>query len=234
MAKIKVGDVFKTNEGYLATVVEYRDAYNVIVEFESGNLKRCVASHLRKGSVKSYMHPSLCGVGFLGSEFDEPIGRFKSYKVWYSMLQRCYDEKFQTKQPTYIDCSVTKEWHNYSVFKAWYDENYVEGYQLDKDIKVKGSRVYSPDTCLFVSSKLNNLLTNIQSDNSSGYIGVCYNKPLKRYVARIRSVEGNIFLGYATTASEAYELYKTAYNMKIDKYKVEFPDVAEYLDQHKL
>ena len=45
----------------------------------------------------------------------------------------------------------------FSGFGKWFDDNNIDGYHLDKDIKVKGNKVYSPDTCLFVSHKDNNI-----------------------------------------------------------------------------
>ena len=54
---------------------------------------------------------------------------------------------------TYIGCTVCELWHNFQNFAEWYDENYsagMEGYHLDKDIKIKGNKVYSPSTCMFV------------------------------------------------------------------------------------
>ena len=58
----------------------------------------------------------------------------KSYDVWHSMIERCYSKKSHKKRPTYIGCKVHKEWLYFSNFKKWFDENYIEGYELDKDI----------------------------------------------------------------------------------------------------
>ena len=44
---------------------------------------------------------------------------------------------------------------DFQVFSKWYEENYIEGFQLDKDIITKGNRVYGPTTCKFVSIKDN-------------------------------------------------------------------------------
>lgn len=53
-------------------------------------------------------------------------------------------------------------------FKKWFDENYIKGYELDKDILIKGNRIYSPDTCCFVPSFINRLYTS--SKNTSNWI----------------------------------------------------------------
>lgn len=105
------------------------------------------------------------------------------YSVWRGMLGRCYDSKWHARFPTYVGCTVDPCWHRLSVFKAWYDEHYRPGFDLDKDILVPGNKVYGPDTCVFVPQRLNKLLTDHRgargdlplgvSRNGRGYIGWC-------------------------------------------------------------
>ena len=38
-----------------------------------------------------------------------------------------------------------------------------EGKQLDKDIVIPGNKVYSPDACIFVDKRINNLMTSRNS-----------------------------------------------------------------------
>lgn len=83
-----------------------------------------------------------------------------AYQAWNAMLQRCYDHKYQARQPTYIGCSVCPEWLYFSNFQRWFDENYREGFALDKDILVAGNKIYSPKTCRYVPQYLNLLLTD--------------------------------------------------------------------------
>ena len=72
------------------------------------------------------------------------------------MIERCYDEKFQIRNPTYIGCTVCDEWHNFQNFAIWMSNQDHEGKQLDKDINSKSDKRYGPDTCLFVSCQENN------------------------------------------------------------------------------
>lgn len=84
----------------------------------------------------------------------------KAEVIWRDMIKRCYNKTFQKKCPTYSDCSVCDEWLHLSNFIEWFEnpENgYREGYHLDKDILVKGNRVYSPTTCCFVPHYINHL-----------------------------------------------------------------------------
>ena len=78
------------------------------------------------------MDKLLYGVGL--NDYDGKInvnGKIlKFYKVWQSMLSRCYDFKYHSRYPAYIGCSVCKEWHSLTAFKKWFDENYIEGYEF--------------------------------------------------------------------------------------------------------
>lgn len=107
----------------------------------------------------------------------------KSYNTWKNMLERCYDDKLLKKYPTYTDCTVCEEWLYFSNFKKWFDEHYrwdldEKGLRpcLDKDLLVKGNKIYSPDTCIFLPNSVNSFLANKQSRNTSGYIGVTWCK----------------------------------------------------------
>lgn len=81
----------------------------------------------------------------------------KSYKTWSGILERCYADT--DKYPQYEGCTVHEEWHYYSDFKKkWFDKYYIDGYVLDKDMKVIGNKVYGPYTCVFVPTWLNTFL----------------------------------------------------------------------------
>ena len=104
--------------------------------------------------MKDKNKPSIYGVGFIGYGLYRATseGRAtKRYLTWYNMLKRCYSEKYREKYPTYKDCTVCDEWHNFQVFAKWFDIFYINGFHIDKDIRVTGNRIYSPDACMFVS-----------------------------------------------------------------------------------
>lgn len=56
------------------------------------------------------------------------------YKLWASMLQRCYSEKRLIKDPSYVGCSVHPDWHRFMNFRSWMEKQDWEGMELDKDI----------------------------------------------------------------------------------------------------
>ena len=83
------------------------------------------------------------------------IGKTKCYITWKHMLERCYSSKYHKTQPTYIGCRVCDDWKTLSKFKQWFDINYVEGFQLDKDIIDQTNKEYSPTNCMFVPKSIN-------------------------------------------------------------------------------
>lgn len=78
----------------------------------------------------------------------------KSYNAWTGIIKRCYNKNSEHyKYYGAKGVTVCEEWKIFSNFKKWYDENYKEGCQIDKDIK--GGKVYSLENCVFVSKKDN-------------------------------------------------------------------------------
>jgi len=151
------------------------------------------------------------GVGI--NDHFEPVNKngdiLVAYDYWHAMLRRCYSTKYHIHHPTYIGCTVCKEWLIFSNFKRWFDENYRDGFQLDKDILVKGNKVYSPDTCCFVSQHLNTLIT---SDNANkGVIVRLPNDKIQRrcisYQARCMNCYGKVLTKTFKTIEEAVAWY---------------------------
>lgn len=143
------------------SVIEYRNKYDVLVEFEQTNtVLSCCSSHIRSGTVKDPFMPKVYGVGFFGEgKFTHKRSERSSspYMAWRNMLRRCYCKEFHEMQPTYADCDVCEDWHNFQNFAEWYTNNKPKSgdWQIDKDIKSKGHKIYSPETCLFVTRKDN-------------------------------------------------------------------------------
>jgi len=167
------------------------------------------------GAIKYEYHPSVAGVGFLG-EGCNTMGTkgspTKAYKVWHGMLSRCYSNRSHIKHPSYKDVAVCEEWLNYQNFAKWFEKesNYQEGWHLDKDLLSDGAKVYSPETCIFIPQALNSFMTNKQSDNTSGYVGVSWRRDRKRWLASISDYKNHcqICIGSFTTKEEAAEAYK--------------------------
>jgi hypothetical protein len=139
----------------------------------------------------------------------------REYANWHGMLRRCYSEEYQMTRPTYAGCTVAPEWHKFSNFKAWHNQqNYTEGLELDKDIIYPGNKVYGPDKCVYVSDELNKLLIKSTANRGKYPIGVVKHpnkgKQVKLFRSRIKMNGKYVSLGYYQTPEEAHEVYVQA------------------------
>lgn len=82
---------------------------------------------------------------------------YKAYRVWGAMLERCYGLNGNPKYPSYEGVEVCDEWRsNFDIFLEWHNQNYVDGWQLDKDLLSPAESVcYSPDTCCYLPLEIN-------------------------------------------------------------------------------
>lgn len=163
-------------QGSLMKIIGYKDTRNVIVEFQDEHKHISKTSYyaFKRGEIINPYFPSLFNVGYIGKCYydNKKYSYSESYKKWFQMLRRCYDINFQKNSPTYVGCTVCVEWHNYSNFNDWYNENYYEIPNeimcLDKDILVNNNRIYSPSSCIFVPTSINNLFTSKTKNNNFG------------------------------------------------------------------
>ena len=181
-------EIYKNTKGEEFTIVEYNNANDIKVSFNSNPnfLIHTSWSNIIKGVVKNPYEKTIFNVACIGNEISKTNGvKIESYKVWYAMLQRCYSECYKNK-PTYIDCSVCEEWLCYENFKKWYDKNYYrvenEIMNLDKDILVKGNKIYSPETCCFVPKRLNVLFVNTTNKDTIKRITDLYNNKIPHFI----------------------------------------------------
>jgi hypothetical protein len=204
--------VFITKQDYKVTIVEYVDKNNVYIKFENSFIMKVRLSNLKRGSVKNPYHKEIFGVGYFGygDHISSDKGNTnKQYRTWYNLLLRCYSEKTQEKQPTYKGCSVVEEWHNFQNFAQWFENNYIDGWQLDKDILIKGNKVYSPEACCFVPQEINTLFIKNNINRGSCPIGVV--KEGNKYKAYLKIGNGiQKYLGLYKTIEEAFQAYKEA------------------------
>ena len=109
------------------------------------------------------------------------------YRVWHNMLERCYSPKFQEKYTTYKGCSVSKEWLRFSNFKRWMEKQDWEGLQLDKDLLFEGNKVYSKETCVFVTRSVNLFTTDSGASRGEWMIGVIWRKDKDKFEAQVNN-----------------------------------------------
>lgn len=139
----------------------------------------------------------------------------KACILWRSIFNRCYRASSLKRRPSYEGCSVSEEWTVFSRFKKWYDNNYIEGWHLDKDLKVKGNKVYGEDFCIFVPQVLNSLTVNSTAIRGDLPVGVTVCDSLTNpFKVDIKFTEGGImkrkYLGCFKTKEDAFYKYRSA------------------------
>ena len=179
---LDINKVYTSNKHGDFKVVNYRSSSEVEIEFlATGYQCKVDASNIRRGTIKDLLTRTIVGVGFIGGLTHKTSingVRTKEYTTWHNMLERCYSEKAQAIHPTYKGCTVCDEWHNFQNFAKWFLANNKDGLHLDKDIKTKGNKVYSPENCMFVSQVDNNNeahSTNYTFTNPGGVNVAIYN-----------------------------------------------------------
>lgn len=215
----RLGEENYNNFGTLMKIVEHKNAKDIIVEFQDEHKAKVKSQyiHFKKGEVKNPYDKLVYGIGCMGEGKYNKKDYPDIYEKWRQMLRRCYDPYRLNKYPTYIDCYVCEEWHNFQIFSEWFEENYyeIEGEKmcLDKDILIKGNKIYSPETCCVVPERINNLFTKCDVSRGKYPIGVCWDKANNKFRAKcnILDKENNnkqIYLGLYNTIDETFLKYK--------------------------
>ena len=147
------------------------------------------------------------------------------------MIRRCYDNNLKECH-NYLEGSCTcEEWHCFQNFAKWFDENYYEvpneKMQLDKDILMKGNKIYSPDTCCFVPHTINSMLTNKRQYRGDEPLGTYKRKDSRYYEVKCMDTlnKVRIDLGSYKSKEEAFLIYKTFKENNIK-------NVAEYYKEY--
>lgn len=227
--KNRIGETNYNNQGLLMEIIEYNKAIDMTVRFvDSGYICKCRYGNFQRGEVYDKFTKCICGVGYIGNTSSSLNNKpKKSYKKWLNMVHRCYDNSFKA----YEDKYVCNEWLCFENFEKWFDENYYEIENevmcLDKDILVKGNKVYSPNTCIFVPNSINILFTNLKNENRDSLIGTHYSKEKDSYIAYCNINGETTYIGIFKTEIDAFNAYKEAKEKHIkevaDKYKDKIP-----------
>lgn len=131
------------------------------------------------------------------------------YVKWYSMLRRCYSSKLHIKMPRYAQCTCVKEWHRFSTFKAWMEQQDWEGKELDKDILILGNKEYGPHSCLFVEGRINSFFNENSINKGDWPIGVSFHKHHQKFSANCRCVitKKSKHLGLFSNPEDAHQAW---------------------------
>ena len=232
-----VGKVCKSKSSGDFKIVKYNNARDVEVQFLKTRFEMTVElGSIRKGEVKDPYLPSVYGVGVSGIKYPSKLNgvNTKEYDLWCSMIQRCYSNTYKKKQPTYEGCEVSDNFKYYEYFYEWCHSQIGfanEGWQLDKDLLIKGNKVYSEDSCVFLPREINQLLVKRENMRGKYLIGVHWCNTKKAFVAQVNKNKGKSeHLGIFKTEIEAFKAYKTAKEAFVkeqaNKWKDEIDDRA--------
>lgn len=163
------------------------DNINCMIKFlTTGYMTRVEISKAYKGQVRDPYYPSIYGVACVGITNIPP--KHKARILWMGMVSRCYNEK-DTHYQYYggAGIKVSDKWKCFEYFyedlpripgyDLW-EEYGSQMYHLDKDklqMNVpKEQRVYSLETCCFISYLENKQLQNLSMKDTydSPYLGV--------------------------------------------------------------
>jgi hypothetical protein len=103
-----------------------------------------------------------------------------------------------------------------------------KGWCLDKDLLVKGNKVYSEDTCVFIPNRINTLIVKCDSSRGEFPVGVYWDKRLKKFISQCNGGTGRQeCLGYFNTPQEAFQAYKTYKEALIKEVANEYKEMLD-------
>lgn len=185
--KERLGKIFVNVQGCKMQVIKYDGVRNVVIQFLDEHRHECQTTwqHVKDGNILNPFMPTIFGAGIVGVKYNiqgKNGKNIKEYTVWQKMLERCLDEEFKKRYSAYEDVTVCEEWlyfpnfyewlHSQENFEKW--NNNKKEYNIDKDILIKGNKVYSPDTCCLVPSYVNIMFVKHQNHRGDLPIGLSY------------------------------------------------------------
>ena len=159
----------------------------------------------------------------------------KAYTLWSGMLLRCTNV-WWIRHPTYSGVACSENFKSYTYFCNWCDkqiggnEKDKDGtsWQLDKDLLVRGNKLYSEDTCCFIPKRINLLLIKRDKLRGNCLIGACYNNINKTFISQCNNGTGKqVYLGSFKTAQEAFLAYKTFKEALIKQVANEYKEMLD-------
>ena len=132
------------------------------------------------------------------------------YASWSGMIERCHSKKWLIKNPTYEGCSVCNEWLTFSKFRSWMEKQDWQGKHLDKDILFEGNKIYSPETCVFISPLTNTFANDYKNGRGKYLIGTDKHAQCNKFRSRCSNpfTGENEYLGLFLFERDAHMAWK--------------------------
>lgn len=197
-AKERIGEIRLNSYGTPMKIIGYENSKNIIVEFQDEHSYRA-RTHYKcfiLGNVKNPYDKTLYGVAYIGEgqklKYNNKFT--KEANTWHSIMERCYSPKYKKKKPTYENVVCCDEWLCYQNFYEWLHkqlnfDKWLNGnrWAIDKDILVKGNKIYSPETCCLVNERINGLFVKADSIRGEYPVGVIFHKDHGCFEAQIQN-----------------------------------------------
>lgn len=212
-----LGKTFQSNNHGCFMIVGYTSSTEVDVVFLDTGFKTITHMvSITRGEVKDCFKPTVQGFGIVGTENvrDNEGIILETYRKWESMIGRVYSKSVKTDvNNPYFGTSISEDFRWFKDFKEWCSKQVGfgnKGWHLDKDILIKGNKVYSPETCCFVPPEINILLVNSRATRGDFPVGVYYEASRDKFQSYIRMYGKKKSLGRFATLEEAFYAYKQA------------------------
>ena len=162
-----------------------------------GNAWEVITSRINTGHTKS------CGC--LNLRITHGLTHHNFYQTWHNMIKRCTNPKDKGyKNYGGRGITVCEEWLDVANFVAWCDVTHpnIEDVSLDRIDNDKG---YSPENCRWVDKTTQNINQRKREDNTSGYVGIYWNKASKKWDAKIGVNSKLVHIGTFHAKEEAVQ-----------------------------
>lgn len=145
------------------------------------------------------------------------------YQVWHNIIQRCTNPK-SNSFVNYGGRGVTvcNEWSNdfLKFIKFCTNNGWNSSLEIDRIDNNKG---YYPNNCHFVTKSENCINRRKRKDNTSGYIGVVWDKKNSKWGAKVTNLNSIDYLGQYSTKKEALKsrnkhIIKNNFKHKVQEY----------------
>lgn len=167
--EINIGDIFSSNNyGDFEIISESNErkyrakTYNIKFLLTGTEKQSVTRTDILRGEVKDVYYPSICGIACIGNVIQK--NHKKEYSCWKHMIHRCYNPNDNNyKYYGEKGVIVEKSWlcfENYlndiKNLKGYDEEQFQNGQiKLDKDKNSNEFKIYSKNTCEWISQQEN-------------------------------------------------------------------------------
>jgi len=151
---------FTNNAGYSGKIISKKSKKCVVQFYDTGYTAEVHIDNVRMGKISDPYSKTFLGIGYLGEYELLPYWK-QAKQLWSNMMKRCYNPK--DAHGYFGKCFVDTRWHCFANFlsdissldnfDSWLEAKQLgtSPYNLDKDLKFEGNKVYSREACIFAT-----------------------------------------------------------------------------------